>query len=110
MSREHGDDDCKALQDAPNDLAAMRRAVMEAYRDFAGGEPDEKTAKAFGAHHSACKAALAHLETLMKLERAATGETRAPGGPDLRPELGAARAAIRDLAEGGPGGDSDDDG
>ncbi len=41
--------------------------VMEGYLSFSGKGPEEDDAKEFSAHHGACKAALAHLDLLIKL-------------------------------------------
>jgi hypothetical protein len=46
--------------------------VTESYLDFLSCGPEHGTgddARAFVAYHAACKAALAHLETLVKLAR-----------------------------------------
>lgn len=40
--------------------------TVQSYQDFASRDAPD-SAKEFGAHHSACKAALAHLEALLKL-------------------------------------------
>jgi hypothetical protein len=101
MSLDISDDAGKPVQELPRDLSAMKRAVLTAYQEFAGATPDPEAAKAFGAHHTACKAALGHLEALEKLERQVCAKQlgNEAATMDLRPELGAARAAIRDLAE-----------
>ena len=55
------------------DLRAAMEVVAEEYLRFLHGGPDPGTGddtKAFAAHHAACKAALAHLEYLLKLARA----------------------------------------
>ena len=55
------------------DLRAAMEVVAEEYLRFLRGGPDCGTGddtKAFAAHHAACKAALAHLEHLLKLARA----------------------------------------
>ena len=41
--------------------------TMDSYHAFIDGECDEKAAKNFSAHHAAGKAAIAHLEALLKL-------------------------------------------
>jgi pyrroloquinoline quinone (PQQ) biosynthesis protein C len=46
--------------------------VTESYLDFLSCGPEPGTgddAKAFAAHHAACKGALAHLDALLKLAR-----------------------------------------
>lgn len=55
------------------DLRAAMEVVAEAYFRFLHGGPEPGTGddtKAFAAHHAACRAALAHLEHLLKLARA----------------------------------------
>ena len=57
-------------------LLHLAEQVAESYCVFAVGVvPDEP--KAFSAHHTACKAALAHLELLLKLSRAVGPESGA---------------------------------
>jgi hypothetical protein len=54
------------------DLRAAMEVVAEEYFRFLQGGPDPGTGddtKAFTAHHAACRAALAHLEYLLKLAR-----------------------------------------
>lgn len=47
-------------------LPAAFDAAIQSYQEFYGQKtPDD--AKAFSAHHSACKAAIAHLQLLIKL-------------------------------------------
>jgi len=83
-------------------LAELQRAADKVARDYgafllaapvAGGHED---AKAFTAHHAACRAALGHLDSLLKLIRTASGA--APDGeadhPDVASLLLAARAGI----------------
>lgn len=55
------------------DLRSAMAVVAESYLGFVRCGPEPGTgddAKAFIAHHAACKAALAHLEALLKLARA----------------------------------------
>ncbi|MBR0650443.1 hypothetical protein GXW78_12275 [Roseomonas terrae] len=55
------------------DLRAAMGVVAEEYFRFLQGGPEPGTGddtKAFAAHHAACRAALAHLEHLLKLARA----------------------------------------
>ena len=55
------------------DLRAAMDVVAEAYFRFLHDGPEPGTGddtKAFAAHHAACRAALAHLEHLLKLARA----------------------------------------
>lgn len=83
-------------------LDELRQAAEKVARDYGafllaapvpGGHED---AKAFAAHHAACRAALGHLEALLKLIRTASGA--APEGeadhPDVASLLLAARAGI----------------
>jgi hypothetical protein len=50
------------------ELKEMAALILADYRRFVlGGEPDEGVAKAFGARHTAGRAALAHLEQVAKL-------------------------------------------
>lgn len=54
------------------DLRRAMDVVAESYLDFLGCGPEPGTgddAKAFAAHHAACKTALAHLDALVKLAR-----------------------------------------
>ncbi|MCC7282187.1 MAG: hypothetical protein IT556_07365 [Acetobacteraceae bacterium] len=63
-------------------LMHLAEQVAESYCVFAVGMvPDEP--KAFAAHHTACKAALAHLDLLLKLTRAIAPES----GIELQPTL-----------------------
>jgi len=48
--------------------------ALDQYRAFAETEPPED-AKGFAAHQSACKAALAHVEALLKLRRGVVAPT-----------------------------------
>lgn len=62
------------------DMSGAMELVVRGYMEFARLGPERGAAdpaKAFTAHHAACKAALAHLEMLMKLARgiAAPGES-----------------------------------
>jgi len=54
-------------------LAEMVLHVIEDYRAFAAAPPEENDTKAFAARHAACRAALAHLEHLLRLTRAMGG-------------------------------------
>jgi hypothetical protein len=63
-------------------LMHLAEQVAESYCVFAvSPAPDEP--KAFAAHHTACKAALAHLELLLKLSRAVAPDTAADQQPLL---------------------------
>jgi hypothetical protein len=50
------------------DLTEAAQLVLEEYRSFLQGDTEED-AKAFGARHAAARAALAHLEHVLKLAR-----------------------------------------
>ncbi len=53
-------------------------SVMQSYEDFSE-QPVPEDAKGFTAHHNACKSAVVHAETLLKLARwTADEETAAP--------------------------------
>lgn len=85
--------------------AALARA-MDQYDQFAALEPPQE-AKAFANFQAGCKAALAHVETALKLlEQAAPSESRTP--PDAAEERAAlgelvreARTAVARLRTGG---------
>jgi hypothetical protein len=63
-------------------LKQLAEQVAESYCAFAvGPAPDDP--KAFAAHHTACKAALAHLELLLKLSRAIAPDSAADQQPLL---------------------------
>ena len=60
------------IEDTRRDLADRLPGLIETafqrYRDFAGNKPPTES-RAFAAYSSACRAALAHLEQLLKLSR-----------------------------------------
>jgi hypothetical protein len=68
----------KALVAAQVDQAIER--AIASYQAFAKEQPHGTDAKEFAAHHAACKAALAHLDLLLKIARIT--ETPAPGAGD----------------------------
>lgn len=85
------------------ETAATR--VIESYRTFMTEEPDAGDARAFAAHHAACKAALAHLDLLLKLAKVAGIDTDGAEGDDEQARmLTEARIALE-----GDEGDDDDD-
>lgn len=84
------------------DRAALARLIVDDYRRFLA-DPDAD-AKAFAARHAAGKGALAHYDQLIKTS-GGRGEGEADGAADA--DLGAARAGIASLQEGG---EADDDG
>ncbi len=84
-------------------LAHLAEEVAESYCVFAASPVPEEP-KAFAAHHAACKAALAHLDLLLRLIRSATptiSETEPPMALiiDARRALTAISADIEMTAE-----------
>lgn len=87
-------------------LAPMAASqALQSYERFADTLPSsEDDAKAFAAHHSACKAALSHLETLLKMTEWAEKHTHADGATSdaraqakaLQKMLGQARGRLVD--------------
>lgn len=67
-------------------LAEMEHCVLDIARDYAAfvaqtaSQAHHEDAKQFAAHHAAARAALAHLEHLLKLQASASGRE---GGGDL---------------------------
>jgi hypothetical protein len=92
----------------PPDLRRAMEIVAEDYLRFLRHGPDPATGddtKAFAAHHAACRAALAHLEHLLKLARAAGGT-----GPEIEEAasiLLEAREAIAQFEEEDPDGEEE---
>lgn len=84
-------------------LAHLAEDVAESYCVFAASPvPDEP--KDFAAHHAACKAALAHLDLLLRLIRSVTPATKDTDRPtalilDARRALTAISADIEMTAE-----------
>lgn len=79
------------------DWPELLSAAVASYRDFAGA-PVPTDAKGFAAHHAACKAALAHVEVLLRLGRS----LNAPPESDRSAHEGLvtrARAALRSLED-----------
>lgn len=52
-------------------LPALIRQALASYRTFMEQDPKHDDAKAFAAHQAACKAAVAHLDALFRLQRLA---------------------------------------
>lgn len=107
-------------RDLARRLPGQVSALLGEYEAFAA-DPDRDTpadAKAWSAHHAACKAALQHAEMLIKLLRwaesgaaetdGAGGAGDAAGAGDLEGLLTRARAALG--TAGPPGADDDDHG
>jgi hypothetical protein len=89
------------------ETAAMR--VAEDYGAFIARGPAPGThddAKAFAAHHAAAKSALAHLEHVLKLARAACAGEETAGVAHADALLQQARGALSELRD--EEGDSDD--
>ena len=91
------------IEDNRRDLADRLPGLIETafrrYQDFAGKEPPTEP-RAFAAYSSACRAALAHLEQLLKLTRlpeaAVTGVL--PPAQDLDRLIADAEAALKKAA------------
>jgi hypothetical protein len=82
------------------DLRSAMDVVAESYLGFVRCGPEPGTgddAKAFAAHHAACKAAIAHLDALMKLARSMGAEPAEAEDP--RVMLVEAREAIAQFPE-----------
>jgi hypothetical protein len=95
------------------DLPARIRATLKDYAAFASNPPEEE-AKAFSAHHAACKAVLGHADMLVKLLKWAEsdGGQETADGDAVGVLLARARAALGDDDGDGDGdgdGDNDDD-
>lgn len=81
-------------------IAPVLERMAEEYRIFAESDPDEKDAKRFAARHAAGRAALAHIDLLLRLARWA----EAKGSSDetdseTQSLLRDAQAALAELAE-----------
>lgn len=89
-------------------LPARIQAAAATYERFTGDPPPED-AKGFSAWHGAAKAALAHMELLIKLARWAEGkaEAEAPADGGLDRLLAEARSALDALGEDDDGEDED---
>lgn len=85
-----------ADHDLANQLPEMIKTALHRYKTFTDIEPPPKDAKLFTAHATASKAALAHLEQLLKLARMVDGESSgAVGQPaDLDNLIADAEAAL----------------
>lgn len=72
--------------------------VIQSYDDFAS-RPVAEDAKSFSAHHSACRSAVVHAETLLKLAKWTDEEASAPPASsspedDVMELLAAARSEL----------------
>lgn len=92
------------------ELPGRIQAALTAYEAFAGADPPAD-AKAFAAHHAACKAALAHADMLVRLLKWAEGAAAGPEdrGDDVAALLARARAALGPDPEA-PGREDSDQG
>jgi hypothetical protein len=73
-------------------LMHLAEQVAESYCLFAVGRAPDDDPKAFAAHHTACKTALAHLDLLVRLARTIAPEQAAELHPTLL--IGDARRAL----------------
>jgi len=90
-------------------LGDAARAVLEDYRDFAErAASSEAEAKAFTARHAACRAALAHLEHLLRIARATSGGAKGEGLDEAEATLVAIRGEIAG-ARGDDDGEDEED-
>jgi len=82
--------------DLARQLPAMIETALRRYRDFTDIEPPTKDTKLFAAHATASKAALAHLEQLLKLARMVDAKSSgAVGQPvDIQRLIADAEAAL----------------
>lgn len=86
-------------------LPGLIDAAVESYRRFAEAEPPGD-AKSYAARQAACKAALAHLDLLLRLARMLLPRAAPEYAPDLETLIAEARArAGLDGDEGGEGGE-----
>ncbi len=74
--------------------------VIADYEEFASLETPED-AKGFAAHHAACKAAIAHVELLLKLAKWSEGENFTQNGEDAEALIAKARSALEEMEEDG---------
>jgi hypothetical protein len=82
-------------------------AAVAGYEDFTGSEPPADS-KGFAGWHAAAKAALAHVEVLVKLARWAEGSPdAAESGDSVERLLSQARAALDALDDDEPEGDAE---
>jgi hypothetical protein len=84
-------------------LPARIRAALDGYERFTADEPPAD-AKGFATWHAAAKAALAHVEVLVKLARWSEGRPEAidPAETGIENLLAQARSALNDFAEDDP--------
>ena len=91
-----------------SEISDLVESILAQYRHFAQSamaEGEDWDAKAFSAHHGACKSALNHMDSLLKLlvwaERREGEAAGAPlsSSPEHQVLISEARAAIRDLEQ-----------
>ena len=80
---------------------AMTRALTS-YFEFSKGCPDEKECKDFASRHSAAKAAISHIELLVKLAKWADLPDETDASPDLAQMIANAQ---KELDRNGGGAD-----
>lgn len=86
-------------------LPGLVDTAVESYRNFAEAEPPGD-AKSYAARQAACKAALAHLDLLLRLARMLLPKAAAEAAPDLETLIVEARARAGLNGEGhGEGGE-----
>lgn len=101
----------------PEDMGSIRatcraelperiKAALDEYRQFVAAPPPDD-AKGFAAWQAAAKAALAHVEGLVKLARWAEGETTSGAEDGLDAMLAQARHALAGLDDDDGLGDQD---
>jgi len=81
-------------------LPSLLGKALTGYRRFAA-EPPPKDAKGFATHHAACRAALAHMELLLRLARwaEANGNSDESSGEDIAKLILEAREALSEITE-----------
>ncbi|MBR7158349.1 MAG: hypothetical protein IKD08_01540 [Alphaproteobacteria bacterium] len=93
----------------PKSLKALKKQLLKTlperiagviadYEEFASLQTPED-AKGFAAHHAACKAAIAHVELLLKLAKWSEEENSGESGEDLSALIAKARAALDTMDE-----------
>lgn len=81
-------------------LPGLMEKALTGYRLFAA-EVQPKDPKGFAAHHAACRAALAHMELLVRLARWAEADenSKAEADEDMTKLIAEARMAISEMAD-----------
>lgn len=81
-------------------LPGLIETAFRRYRDFTVNEPPTES-RAFAAYNTACRAALGHLDQLVKLTRWAMAEAPVglPPGEDVDRLIAQAEAALEKAAE-----------